>query len=382
MGPLAGLTVVELAGLGPAPLCCMMLAQMGADVIRIDRPEDTRRKSDPRLQPVNRGRRSIAVDLKSPAGADIVRRLVQRSAILVEGFRPGVAERLGLGPEDCWKVNEALVYGRMTGWGQDGPLANVVGHDINYIALNGVLDSIGADRNGPPVPPLNLVGDNGGGALYLAFGLVCAVLEARQSGKGQVVDAAILDGSAHLMVHAYSLMAGSGGWGWGAGRGDNITSGNNPWYTTYETSDGKYVSIGAVEEKFYVELVKRLGLDLASLPNRFDRASWPALREIFAAVFRRKTRDQWTEELTPYEVCFAPVLSPREAVHNPQVAARGSVIEVDGVLQAGPAPRFSRTRAELGATPVRAGCHTAELLGELGFSEGDVRGLTDQGVVA
>jgi alpha-methylacyl-CoA racemase len=380
MGPLAGLTVVELAGLGPAPLCCMMLAQMGADVIRIDRPEDTRSKADPRLQPVNRGRRSIAVDLKSPAGADIVKRLVRRSGVLVEGFRPGVAERLGLGPEDCWKVNEALVYGRMTGWGQDGPLANVVGHDINYIALNGVLDSIGSDRNGPPVPPLNLVGDNGGGALYLAFGLVCAVLESRQSGKGQVVDAAIIDGSAHLMVHAYSLMA--GGWGWGAGRGENIVSGANPWYTVYETSDGKYVSVGAVEERFYVELVKRLGLDPDELPKRHDRANWPSLRETFAAVFRRKTREEWTAELTPYEVCFAPVLSPKEAVHNPQVATRGAVIEVDGVLQAGPAPRFSRTEAELGSSPVRAGHHTAEILGELGLSEGDIGGLKEQGVVA
>jgi alpha-methylacyl-CoA racemase len=318
------------------------------------------------------------MDLKNPRAVDAVKRLIAGSDAVIEGFRPGVAERLGLGPDDCLGLNPKLVYGRITGWGQDGPLAAEPGHDINYIALTGALHSIGR-KDGPPVPPLNLVGDFGGGAMYLAFGMVCALLEAKSSGKGQVVDAAMIDGAASLMTMMYGMHAAGL---WTDDRGSNRLDSGTPWYDVYETSDGKWMSIGCNEPQFYEALLDRLGADRAALPkDRHDRKGWPAIRAFFTQKFREKTRDDWCEILKDSEVCFAPVLSMAEAPHHPQMKARGTFVELDGVVQPAPAPRFSRTRPEIRHSAGSAGEQTDGALSDWGFSAAEIAELTTCGAI-
>ena len=372
-GPLEGLRVVELAGIGPGPMACMMLADMGADVVKVDRLTDPGLgiAMPARFQVLHRGRPSIAVDLKSPDGLAVVKRLIDRADVLIEGFRPGVTERMGLGPEDCFPTNPKLVYGRMTGWGQDGPMARAAGHDMNYIALTGALNAIGA-AEGPPVPPLNLVGDFGGGTLYLLVGVLAALLEARQSGRGQVVDAAMVDGAASLMTTFYGLKAAGL---WNDTRGANLLDGGAHFYSVYETGDGKYVSIGSIEAKFYAELLEKTGLDPADLPPQMSRESWPVIREKFAAVFRTKTRDEWCAIMEGSDVCFAPVLSLDEAPEHAHMKARGAFAEVDGVVQPAPAPRFSRTPGAIRRPPAEPGADTDEALAAWGFGAAEIAGL-------
>jgi alpha-methylacyl-CoA racemase len=363
MGPLAGITVIEIAGIGPGPFCAMMLADMGAEVVRVDRADNVR-GGDPDLPPadlLSRGRRSIGVDLKSPDGVEVVLALVERSDAIIEGFRPGVAERLGIGPDACLARNPKLVYGRMTGWGQDGPYARAAGHDINYIALAGALDPIGR-RGEAPVPPLNLVGDFGGGGMLLAFGLVCGVLEAQGSGQGQVIDAAMVDGAAALMTMTHALRAMGI---WDDERGTNMLDTGAHFYDVYETADGRYVSIGSIEPQFYAELLRLTGLEGEDLPWQHDRAQWPALKQRLAAIFRTKTRDEWCELMEGTDVCFAPVLSIPEAVEHPHNVHRGTFVEVAGIAQPGPAPRFSRTVPGIARPPAHAGQHTDDVLTEL-----------------
>ncbi|NKE68875.1 CoA transferase [Ramlibacter sp. RBP-2] len=372
MGPLQGVKVIELGAIGPGPFCCMLLADMGADVIRIDRmvPADLGSPADPRFNLLNRNKRSAAIDLKSPEGIAAVRRLLANADVLVEGFRPGVTERLGLGPKDCETVNPRLVYGRMTGWGQDGPLAQAAGHDINYIALAGALGAIGTkDR---PTVPLNLVGDYGGGAVFLALGIVAAVLESRTSGRGQVVDAAMVDGVSVLMTSLYATLARGA---WRDGREQNMLDGAAPFYCVYETSDGKHVAVGSIEARFFKELLERTGIDPATVGAQHEQRNWPALRERLAAVFRTKTRDEWCALMEGSDVCFAPVLSPVEAREHPHLRARGSVVEFAGIVQPAPAPRFGRTRSELRSSPALPGAHTLEVLEQAGFSAAEIEAL-------
>ena len=380
MGPLEGFRIIELAGIGPGPMCAMMLSDMGADVIRVDRVADSGlgMKRDPRHDLLNRGRRSVAVDMKSAAGRETVLRLVAEADGLIEGFRPGVTERLGVGPDECRARNPRLVYGRMTGWGQDGPIAHAAGHDINYIALTGALHAVGS-RGGPPVPALNLIGDFGGGGLYLAFGMVCGLLEAQRSGSGQVVDAAMTDGSASLMTMVYGMFAAGA---WRDERGSNAVDGGSHFYTVYETADGKHVSVGSIEDKFYAELLERTGVDPASLPEQFDREKWADATERFAAVFRTKTRDEWCAIMEGSDVCFAPVLSLEEAPAHPHNRARETFVEVDGVVQPAPAPRFSRTVPVIQCPPAHRGEHTDEALADWGFSAEEISVLRAQGAVA
>ena len=380
MGPLAGVRIVEIAGIGPGPFCAMMLADMGADVIRVDRAGSVR-GGDPEVPPadlINRGRRSIGVDLKSAEGVETVLRLVERCDGLIEGFRPGVAERLGIGPDECLARNPALVYGRMTGWCQDGPYAPTAGHDINYIALAGALESMGR-RGEAPVPPLNLVGDFGGGGMYLAFGMVCAILEARGSGQGQVVDAAMVDGAASLMTffHGFRAMG-----IWDDDRGTNLLDTGAPFYDVYECSDGKYVSIGSIEPQFYAELREKLGLEDPRWDAQMSRSEWPARKEELAAIFRTRTRDEWCELIEGSDVCFAPVLSMAEAPHHPHNIARGTFTEVAGVTQPRPAPRFSRTDSTIERPPPHAGQHTDEVLADFGFDADETAALRDAGAIA
>ncbi len=373
MGPLAGIKVVELAGIGPGPFCCMLLADMGAEVMRIDRtePADLGAPADPKFNLLNRNRRSAAIDLKRPEGVAAVKRLVGQADALVEGFRPGVTERLGLGPEDCWSVNPRLVYGRMTGWGQEGPLAQAVGHDINYISLTGVLNAIGPE-DGAPVPPLNLIGDFGGGAMYLAFGIACALLERRTSGRGQVVDAAMVDGASSLVTSVFGNIARGT---WRNARGENMLDGGTPWYAVYETKDGKYVSIGSIEGRFYRELLKRTGIDKEITRPQHDRAGWPELRAKLMAAFKQKTRDEWCSIMEGSDVCFAPVLDFHEAQQHPHMKARGTFVKIDGVVQPGPAPRLSRTKPIVRRPPPVPGQHTEEVLLESGFTKADIEAL-------
>ena len=351
-GPLAGIRVVELAGIGPAPFCAMLLADLGADVVRVDRPGASSGEQDV----LNRGKRSVSVNLKHERGADAVLALVERADVLLEGLRPGVTERLGVGPEQCWEVNPKLVYGRMTGWGQDGPLAPTAGHDIGYIALSGMLHAIGR-RGGPPQVPANLLGDFGGGAMYLAVGILAAVLEARTSGRGQVVDASIVDGAAHLGAMLFGMRAAGG---WSEQRGTNLLDTGAPFYDVYATSDGEHMAVGALEPQFYAELLDRLGL--ADLPDRGDPANWPELRKRFAEVFAQRTRAEWTEHFAGSDACVAPVLSMGEAAGHPHVAARGTLVDRDGVLQPAPAPRFSRTPNPAPRAVAEPGADAAEVL--------------------
>ncbi len=379
-GPLTGVRVVEIAGIGPGPFCAMMLADMGAEVLRIDRPgpTDLGLPVEPRFSVLTRGRRSVALDLKQPAAIAAVRRLAAQADALIEGFRPGVMERLGLGPDECLAANPRLVYGRMTGWGQEGPMAPAAGHDINYIALAGVLHSIGR-RGSAPAPPLNLVGDFGGGGMYLAFGVVCALLEAGRSGRGQVVDAAMVDGAASLAAAVYGLRAKGM---WNDERGDNILDSGAPWYDVYETQDGKYVAIGSIEGRFYGELLRLTGLTGEALPPQWEKARWGELRARLTEVFKQKTRDEWCRIMEGSDVCFAPVLSMAEAPAHPHNRARGTFVEVDGVPQPGPAPRFSRTPGAIARPPAAPGQHTEEALRDWGFSADDLADLRKSGAIA
>ena len=380
MGPLGGLRIVEIAGVGPGPFCAMMLADMGADVIRVDRA-DRVRGGDPDQPPadvMNRGRRSIGVDLKSSDGIEVVMRLVASSDALIEGFRPGVAERLGIGPDECLARNPALVYGRMTGWGQSGPYAPRAGHDINYVALSGTLDAIGRVDSGP-VPPLNLVGDFGGGGAYLAFGIVCAVLEAKTSRTGQVVDAAMVDGAASLATFLHGLRAMGI---WDDQRGTNMLDTGAHYYDVYECADGKYVSVGSIEHQFYAELREKLQLDDPKWDAQNDKRQWPALKAELAEIFKTRTRNEWCELIEGSDVCFAPVLTMTEAPSHPHNLARGTFTEVAGVVQPRPAPRFSRTDGEILRPPPHTGQHSDELLAECGFDLDEVAELRSAGTVA
>ncbi len=379
-GPLEGTRIIELAGIGPGPFCAMMLADMGADVVRVDRAQNVM-GGDPASPPsdvLNRGRRSIGVDLKQPDGVETVLALVESADGLLEGFRPGVTERLGLGPEAALARNPRLVYGRMTGWGQEGPYAPTAGHDINYIALAGALEPIGR-RGGPPVPPLNLVGDFGGGGMLLAFGMVCGILNAQRTGTGQVVDAAMVDGAAVLttMFHAFRAMG-----IWQDERGSNMLDTGAHYYDVYETADGKYVSIGSIESQFYAELLRLTGLEGEELPWQQDRAHWPAMKERMAAIFKAKTRDEWCAIMEGTDVCFAPVLSLGEAPQHPHNVQRGTFVELDGVVQPAPAPRFSATPVSVQRPPAHAGQHTDEVLREWGLDADRVAKLRDAGAIA
>jgi alpha-methylacyl-CoA racemase len=378
-GPLEGIRIVEIAGIGPGPFCGMMLADLGAEVLRVDRAEAARqpRRPGPNLDFLARGRHSIAVDLKHERGVDVVLRLVERADALIEGFRPGVMERLGLGPDVCLGRNPRLVYGRMTGWGQDGPLAKAAGHDLNYIALTGALHAIGRPDS-PPPPPLNLVGDFGGGGLLLAYGIVCALLERGRSGKGQVVDAAMVDGASALMAIIYGAHA--AGW-WQDERMSNMLDGGAHFYDCYETQDGKYVSIGSIEPQFYRELLEKTGLAGEDLPHQMDRSGWPKLKERLAGVFKTKTRDQWCEIMEGSDVCFAPVLSLTEAPEHPHLRARGTFVDVDGAQQPGPAPRFSRTPGRIERLGPHPGEHTDAALEAWGFAGEEVSALRDAGAI-
>ncbi len=380
MGPLAGYKVVEIASIGPGPMCAMLLSDMGAEVLRVDRirPSGLGLAIPPRFDLLNRGRRSVAIDLKKKEGLKIALRLVEQADVLIEGFRPGVAERLGIGPEDCFARNPELIYGRVSGWGQEGPLAHAAGHDINYIALVGALHAIG--RAGEtPVPPLNLVADYGGGALYLAFGIVCGLLEASKSGQGQIVDAAMVDAVASLMTVFYGLQTMGI---WTDRRGENILDGGAHFYDVYETADGKYISIGAIEPKFYAELLHLTGLDGEDLPHQMDRTKWPEMHKRLRAVFKNKTRNEWCSIMEGTDVCFAPVLSIEEAPNHRHNKTRGTFVEIDGQIQPAPAPRFGRTKPEIQGPPPEPGQHTDEALADWGFAEEEIKKLRKAGVVA
>jgi alpha-methylacyl-CoA racemase len=377
MGPLAGLQVVELASIGPGPFAAMLLADLGATVVRIDRTEPSGLgvPMPARFDVGGRGRRSVALDIKRPAGRDAALRLVDRADVLIEGWRPGVAERLGLGPEECLARNPGLVYGRMTGFGQHGPLASAAGHDLNYIALAGALHAIGPAAQ--PLPPLNLVGDYGGGALYLAFGIMAALFERQHSGRGQVVDAAMVDGASSLMSLFHGLAAG-GQWD-PAQRAANLLDGGAPFYATYATADGRFVSIGALEPKFFAELARRIGLDERFVKRQYDRRTWPDLREELTRIMRGKTRDEWSVLLEGSDTCFAPVLTLAEAADHPHARERAAFIDIGGVRQPAPAPRFSRSAPSTPTAAPEAGAHTEAVLAEAGFSAAEIAALLADG---
>ncbi len=379
MGPLAGVRIVEMAGIGPAPFCAMLLAALGAEVLRIDRTEPSGLGIDmePRFDLLNRGRRSVALDLKHSQGPPAALRLIERADALIEGFRPGVMERLGLGPDECLARNRRLIYGRMTGWGQDGPLAKTAGHDINYIALSGALHAIGREGKAP-VPPLNLVGDFGGGAVFLALGIVAALFEVKESGAGQVVDASMVEGSANLMTAIFGMKAAAL---WRDSRGVNAIDTGAPYYNTYETRDGRWISVGAIEPKFYATLLERMGLRPDDLPDQNDRARWPELKRRFAEVFRTKTRDEWCSLMDGVDACFAPVLALGEVDGHRHNQARQSFVTRDGIVQPAPAPRFSRTKLEVGAAPAASGAHTEAALADWGFAPAEVADLIAAGAL-
>jgi len=376
MGPLNGIKILEVGGIGPGPFCGMMLSDMGADIIRIERKGGLS-LTEPKYDILTRNRRSISLNLRNPDGVTAFLRMVEQVDALQEGFRPGVMEKLGIGPDVCLKRNPKLVFGRMTGWGQDGFLARAAGHDINYIALSGALHAIG--RTGQkPVPPLNLVGDFGGGGMFLAFGMVCALLEAQKSGHGQVVDAAMIDGSATLMAIIYGLHAAGL---WSNKPGTNLLDSGAHFYDTYETADGKFVAIGSIESQFYKLLLKLAEIDDPDFENQLDVKQWPQLKEKLAAVFKTKTRDQWCQIMEGSDVCFAPVLSMSEAHSHPQNEQRKNFTRIDGVLQPAPAPRFSRTEPEIKNPPPTPGQDTVAVLEDFGFSTEEIDGLQSAEVI-
>ena len=377
MGPLRGTRVIEIASLAPAPFGCMVLSDLGADVLRVDRAERCGPDAVAPTDPLARGRRSIGLNLKDPEGIELLLRLIEEADVLVEGFRPGVAERLGFGPEACLRRNPRLVFARMTGWGQQGPLAPTAGHDIGYIAVSGVLHGIG--RPGErPVPPLNLVGDFGGGGMLLAVGVLAALLERERSGLGQVIDAAMVDGSALLNAFLYGLISAGA---WREERGSNLLDGGAPFYDTYETAGGGHVAVGALEPQFYAELLAGLGLADADLPSQYDRAGWPALRERFTAVFKQRTRDEWAAAFSGSDACVAPVLTAGEAPAHPHCAARGTFTTSGGLVQPAPAPRFSRTPSADPPPPPKPGADTADVLAGLGLPGERIAALRAAGTV-
>lgn len=380
MGPLTGYKIVEMAGIGPGPMCAMLLADLGATVLRVDRqqPSGLGLPSQTRFNIMNRSRHAIAVDLKQPEGLALVLRLIGEADALIEGFRPGVMERLGLGPKVCLARNPKLVYGRMTGWGQEGPLAQAAGHDLNYIALAGVVHSIGRAGQ-PPTPPLNLVGDFGGGALYLAFGIACGLLEAQRSGKGQVVDAAMVDGAASLMTIFFALHAAGS---FTMTRGDNVLDSGAFFYDVYECADGKYVSLASIEDKFLEEFLRRMEIDPKEMPAKMDKKRWPEAKAKLAARFKTKTREEWCRRLEGSDACFAPVLSLDEAPNHPHNLARGTFIEVDGIVQPAPAPRFSRTPAGRPTPPEAPGERGNASLTQWGLSVDEIAVLRCSGTLA
>ena len=387
MGPLQGVKIIEVAGIGPGPFAAMLLSDMGADVVRVDRASNAM-GGDPATPPADvlgRGRRSVALDLKSPDGIAVLMDMVEQADVLIEGYRPGVAERLGFGPDECAARNPKLVYGRMTGWGQEGPYAPTAGHDINYIALAGVLAHLGRDGE-KPTPPINLVGDFGGGAMFLAFGVVCALLEAQRSGQGQVVDTAMVDGAAYLMMMMWAFSAMGI---WSEERGTNMLDTGAHYYDTYECKDGGFVSIGSIEPQFYAQLLELTGLeeDYASrgesLPNQNDKARWGEMKERLGAIFMTRTRDEWSAVMEGTDVCFAPVLTMQEATQHPHNVQRSTFTEVAGIVQPAPAPRFSRTGAEVQRPPAHVGQHTVEVLGEwLGMDDERIAALRSSGALA
>jgi alpha-methylacyl-CoA racemase len=376
-GPLTGLRVVELAGLGPAPYACMLLAELGADVVRVDRPRGGSLIVDPEKDALNRSRPSVAVDLKSPAGRDVLLRLLDDADVLVEGLRPGVLERLGIGPDEVLGRNPRLVYARMTGWGQDGPLAERAGHDINYLGLTGALHAIGtADK---PAVPLNIGADFGGGSMFLLVGILAALFERGTSGRGQVVDAAMVDGASSLVTMIYGML---GAGLWQDRRAANLLDGGAPFYDTYACADGRHVAVGALEPQFYVAFLEGLGLTGALPGGQYDLAHWPEHRRRFAEAFATRTRDEWADAFAGTDACVTPVLGLREAPVHPHLAARGTFVEQDGASLPGPAPRFSRTPGAVRGPARRPGADTTAVLTDWGFTADEVRALLTSGAVA
>jgi len=379
MGPLKGYRIIEIAGIGPGPFCAMLLADMGAEVVRVDRSDG---KGNPieresSFQVMHRNRRSVCMDLKKPEAVAALLKMCQSADALLEGFRPGVMERLGLGPEQCLEANPKLVYGRMTGWGQDGPMSQTAGHDINYVALSGVLGMLGRGDE-RPLPPLNIIGDMGGGGLLLAFGMVCALLESRNSGQGQVVDAAMVEGSALMASGVFGLRP--AGW-WHDQRGVNMLDGGAPFYEVYETLDGGFVAVGAIESQFYAALLKGLDLDATDLPHQMDMKSWPSMKRRFSKIFLSRSREEWTRIFEGTDACVSPVLSLTEAAVHPHNTAREVYADPDGVLQAMPAPKFSRTQPEMYLPPPGPGQHTDAVLKDYGFGADEVAALRRSGAI-
>lgn len=376
MGPLSGVKIIEVGGIGPGPFCGMMLSDMGADIIRVERKGGLS-LSDPKYDLLTRNRKSISINLRNPQGAETLLKMIEQVDALQEGFRPGVMEKLGIGPDNCLKRNPRLVYGRMTGWGQEGPLARAAGHDINYIALSGALHSIGR-KDQCPVPPLNLVGDFGGGGMLLAFGMVCALLETQKSGQGQVVDAAMTDGSATLMTMIYGLKAAGL---WTDKPGTNLLDTGAHFYDTYETADKKFIAIGAIEPQFYELLLKLAEIDDTDFQNQLDFAQWPQLKEKLTILFKTKTRDAWCKIMEGSDVCFAPVLSMSEAPEHPHNKQRNTFIKNNGLLQPAPSPRFSRTAPEIKNPPPTPGQDTESVLADFGFSVGEIDSLKSSEII-
>lgn len=375
MGPLTGIRVVEMAGIGPGPFTAMMLSDLGAEVIRVDRL--SHKGTGHRANVLNRGRKSIAVDLKNPRGVETTLRLIEQADVVLEGFRPGVMERLGLGPEECLSVNPRLIFGRMTGWGQTGPLSQAAGHDINYISIAGALGAMGyADR--PPAPPLNLVGDFGGGAMYLLTGILAALVERATSGQGQIIDAAMTDGTASLLSPFFGLMAMNM---WTTDRFSNRLDGGAFYYGSYECSDGKYISIGSLEPQFYALLLEKAEITDPEFQEQLDAAAWPAKREKLNQLFKTRTRQQWCDIMEGTDVCFAPVLDLKEAPTHPHNIDRKTFVELDGVVQPAPAPRFSRTQGEIQGPAAMAGEHTREVLSAWNFTDQEIGELQASGAI-
>lgn len=378
-GPLDGVRIVEMSGIGPAPFCAMLLADLGADVIRIDRLQavDLGFNTPAKFDLLNRGKRAAAVDLKSAAGIGVVKTLVAQADALIEGYRPGVMERLGLGPDVCLGINPRLIYGRMTGYGQSGPMRDLAGHDINYIAMSGALAACGTSDQ--PVPPLNLVGDFAGGSMYLAMGLLAALIETKASGKGQVVDAAMVDGVGSLMAMVTGLrQAGL----WRNTREDNVVDGGAPYYRTYRTADGKFMAVGAIEARFYAALINGLGLAAEQLPKQNDKTHWPAMHRRFAEIFASRTRDEWTSVFAGTDACVTPVLDMVECVDHPLNSARSNYVEIDGVVGPTPAPKFSRTPGKVAGGTVEPRADTVSALTAWGLNPSDIEELAASGVIA